>query len=134
MDFPTLDPAPTNGLTYKFDCECGQEYSAESFNAAIKLYGVFFLVGEKYNFVGTTCLNCKKTIYMKEEGDLLGKNKERLSDFLYLPNEHGFDPDFRYLSPDVHPIIQQKIESGDVLINGLMLSGGTVNQDTLVFK
>ena len=54
MDIPIFTPNNPVTTFKNFNCKfCGYEYSSEAFNAAIKLYGIFFLVGESFNYIGT---------------------------------------------------------------------------------
>ena len=133
MDLPTI-PQNNSVTTFKnFNCKfCGHEYSSETFNAAIKLYGVFFLVGENFNYIGTTCIDCKKTIYLTGEGELIGLIKKTISGYLYLPDGNPVITNFRYFSPVApHPLFKDKIESGEIIIHGQTLAGGQPSQDTL---
>ena len=69
----------------KFKCKhCGQEYSQDSFNIAVFLYGIFFLIGKESGYAGITCPNCLKTITHegeKNQIEFLTKSFSDLVDF-----------------------------------------------------
>ena len=53
----------------KLQCECGQKFVEVSIEAAIYIYGVFFIEGEDDSFVGTTCPACLNTIYLNLDNE-----------------------------------------------------------------
>lgn len=82
----------------KFKCEyCGQEFTQDSFNIAVFLYGIFFLIGNESGYAGITCPRCLKTIAREVEKSQIEFLKKSFSDFVYFGNKQ-FILDLRYFS------------------------------------
>jgi transcriptional regulator with GAF, ATPase, and Fis domain len=64
--------------THYFKCaHCSQDFTLESFRFAAILYGLIFLVGKDYGYVGIVCPNClKTTVERKEKRQIINVKKE----------------------------------------------------------
>jgi len=69
-----------DGIEIKFKCgHCEQEYSDDSLNLAVSLYGIFFLMGKESGYAGITCPSCLKTVIREEEKNRIESLRENLS-------------------------------------------------------
>jgi len=82
-----------------FQCEyCGQEYSEDSVNLAVFLYGVIFLFGKNTGYMGIVCPRCMKTMMRKGDKDVLNTARKRLSSYIQI-GDVQFCPNLKYHSP-----------------------------------
>jgi len=81
-----------------FKCDhCGQEYSQDTFNIAVFLYGIIFLIGNKSGYTGITCPRCLRTITHEGNKDQIAFTRESLSNPIEFQN-YQFDLNLRYHS------------------------------------
>ncbi len=72
-----------DGIEIKFKCgHCEQEYSQDTFNFAVALYGIFFLMGKESGYAGITCPSCLKTIIHEGEKNQIESLRETLSTYV----------------------------------------------------
>lgn len=82
----------------KFKCErCEQEYFIDSFNIAVFLYGIFFLIGNESGYAGITCPSCLKTITHEMEIDRIKLIRKNLSSLIIF-DHYQFPLNLRYHS------------------------------------
>ena len=87
-----------DGIEIKFKCgHCEQEYSQDSLNLAVSLYGIFFLMGKESGYAGITCPSCLKTIAHEGEIRQIESFRETLSDFVSIGHTQSL-LDLRYHS------------------------------------
>ena len=88
----------------KFNCEhCNQPFNYDNFNLSILLYGVAFLVGPKFCYIGLTCPKCLNTILLK--GDSLIKLQQIMTLFRGSNDRHLI-PFLRYHSSVLYSPVQ----------------------------
>jgi len=76
-----------DSVEIKLKCgHCEQEYSQETFNFAVALYGVFFLMGKEFGYAGITCPSCLKTIAHKGKINQIEFLKENVSSLVIIEN------------------------------------------------
>jgi hypothetical protein len=85
--------------TIEIVCQhCGQRFSEESFNIAIFLYGIFFLIGKSHGYYGITCPSCLRTICYKDSPQNILNLKSIVSGGLDISGII-LDPQLKYFSP-----------------------------------
>ena len=82
----------------KLQCECGQKFVEVSIEAAIYIYGVFFIEGEDDSFVGTTCPACLNTIYLNLDNETFSETCKWIKEKDISGQGRCFNP-LGYFSP-----------------------------------
>jgi|GEM_PF-6322341 len=98
----------------EFDCEqCNQSFNQYGFSLSLFLYGVVFMVGKEFGYIGITCPSCLNTILIKG-----ASNIQRLQQDMALfsgPNSIFLEPEFRYYSSILHtPNEPEYLDSFDI--------------------
>ena len=93
-----INTAPVISTTMGTRCpHCGQEFSEESLNIAVFLYGIFFLIGKEIGYAGITCPKCLHTICHRDSKEAIVTVKKMIGEMICL-GIYTFDPQLRYYS------------------------------------
>ncbi len=63
-----------------FECDqCGEVFSSEDLFSAMFSYGLIFLIGKGYGYIGMVCPKCRKTTLKKGDRNIIESLKDQLS-------------------------------------------------------
>ena len=124
-----------NGKKYsilKFNCEhCEQSFNSFQFTLSVFLYGVAFLTGKEFSYVGITCPSCLNTFLLK--GDDLTKLRQDMGGFMDL-NSNFMELEFKYHSSIIYDPTQiEHLNSYEILNRNFLLSEENFHDELIIY-